>query len=78
MHIHDIFLPYEYPKDWVVDYKWGFNEQVLLNAILTWSDDFSILWPGYFLQKSDPKFAAYFPNSKGRRAQSFWMRKSSI
>lgn len=77
VHIHDIFLPYEYPVDWVMREKWRFDEQILLNAILTWSDAFKILWPGYFLQKSDPRFAACFPYSKGRRAQSFWLRKES-
>jgi hypothetical protein len=75
VHIHDIFLPYEYPKDWIVDYKWGFNEQILLNAILIWSDTFSILWPGFYLQKSNPEFSSSFPYSKGRRAQSFWLLK---
>lgn len=35
IHIQDIFLPYEYPREWIVDYKWGLNEQILLNAILT-------------------------------------------
>ncbi len=78
IHIHDIFLPYEYPKDWVVDYKWGFNEQILLNAILAWSNAFSIVWPGYFLQRSDPNFSNFFPYSKGRRAQSFWLRKREV
>jgi predicted O-methyltransferase YrrM len=77
VHIHDIFLPYEYPVDWIEQERWGFNEQMLLNAILTWSDDFKILWPGHFRQKSDPTFAASFPYSKGRRAQSFWLRKET-
>lgn len=75
VHAHDIFLPYEYPKDWVVDRNWAFNEQFLLNAILTWSDAFSIVWPGYFLQKTDPGFAKHFPYCGGRRAQSFWLLK---
>lgn len=75
IHVHDIFLPYEYPKEWVVDLRWRFNEQFLLNAILAWSDTFSILWPGYFLQRADPNFDVLFPHSNGRRAQSFWLRK---
>jgi methyltransferase family protein len=77
VHIHDIFLPYEYPLEWVENEKWGFNEQILLNAILTWSDAFKILWPGRFQQMSDPTFATSFPHSKGRRAQSFWLRKEN-
>lgn len=75
IHIHDIFLPYEYPQDWIRDHKFGFDEQILLNGILQWSDALQILWPGYLLQKSDPRFAACCPNGNGRRAQSFWVRK---
>jgi hypothetical protein len=74
VHIHDVFLPYEYPRDWVADFKWGFNEQALLNAVLVWSNAFQILWPGYFLQKSDPDFSALFPHWDGR-AQSCWLMK---
>jgi predicted O-methyltransferase YrrM len=75
VHIHDIFLPYEYPQDWVRHLGIAFDEQLLLNGILQWSDALEIIWPGYLLQKSDPRFAACFPYGNGRRAQSFWVHK---
>ncbi|HZF76518.1 MAG TPA: class I SAM-dependent methyltransferase, partial [Acetobacteraceae bacterium] len=34
MHFHDIFLPHEYPADWVVGRGYGWNEQYLLLAFL--------------------------------------------
>lgn len=77
IHAHDIFLPYEYPKEWVIDHKWRFNEQTVLNALLAWSNDFSILWPGHFLQRSNPNFDSLFPHASGRRAQSFWMKREA-
>ena len=30
MHIHDIFLPYEYPRAWVVEHRYGWTERPML------------------------------------------------
>lgn len=35
VHFHDIFLPYEYPRNWIVDERRGWNEQYLLEAYLS-------------------------------------------
>ena len=34
LHFHDIFLPHEYPKDWILARNWAWNEQYLLLAFL--------------------------------------------
>jgi hypothetical protein len=34
VHLHDIFLPYEYPRLWVKDRRWFWNEQYLLYGYL--------------------------------------------
>ena len=34
VHIHDIFLPHDYPRDWVIDENRSWNEQYLLRAVL--------------------------------------------
>ncbi len=34
IHAHDIFLPYDYPRDWVVDQRRAWAEQYLLQAFL--------------------------------------------
>jgi hypothetical protein len=75
VHIHDIFLPYEYPAEWVMQHGYGFNEQYLLQALLSCGEGYSVIWPGYYLQKSFPDFAQHFPHLGGGRAQSFWMVK---
>ncbi|GAA6621359.1 class I SAM-dependent methyltransferase [Scytonema sp. NUACC26] len=75
IHIHDIFLPYEYPRDWVVEQRWGWNEQYLVQCILTISNSFEVLWPGYFLQRSRSDFADHFSHLHNRLAQSLWLRK---
>ena len=75
VHIHDIFLPYEYPQSWVMDIglKWG--EQYLVHAMLSDSRAWEVLWPGYYLQRTMPDFAKHFPHNRGRDAQSLWLRK---
>lgn len=34
VHFHDVFLPYEYPADWVAGRGWAWNEQYLVLAFL--------------------------------------------
>ena len=34
IHVHDIFLPMEYPREWVIDENRSWNEQYLVRALL--------------------------------------------
>jgi hypothetical protein len=54
VHIHDIFLPAEYPKDWVMDHLRFYNEQYLLQAFLTYNSAFEILWAGAYMHLKHP------------------------
>jgi predicted O-methyltransferase YrrM len=74
VHVHDVFLPYEYPAEWVIDGGWGWNEQYLVQALLS-GRSFEVIWPGHFLQRTGYDFSELFPHSRGRRAQSLWLRK---
>ncbi len=49
VHIHDIFLPQEYPKKWVIDEGRNWNEQYLLRAFLQFNDSFEVIWASYFM-----------------------------
>jgi len=75
IHIHDIFLPYDYPEKWIIDGKWNWNEQYLVQCMLMLSDKFEVLWPGYYLQKKIENFSDYFSNIGNRNSQSLWLRK---
>ncbi|WP_146345114.1 class I SAM-dependent methyltransferase [Phaeobacter marinintestinus] len=73
IHVHDVFLPYEYPKRFFYDCpSWG--EQYMLHALLQ-SDGFAMLWPGYHLQQDRPDAVAALPFLGQGRAQSFWVQK---
>jgi Methyltransferase domain len=43
VHVHDIFSPRDYPREWVVERMRLWNEQYLLEAFLTGNDSWKIL-----------------------------------
>ncbi|QWV95063.1 class I SAM-dependent methyltransferase [Geomonas oryzisoli] len=43
VHIHDIFSPQDYPREWVVDEVKFWNEQYLLEAFLTMNREFRVV-----------------------------------
>ena len=77
VHIHDIFIPYEYPRDWVIEkgLKWG--EQYIVQAMLLDETGWEVLWPGHYLQRTLPDFNAHFPHRTEGMSQSLWLRRCS-
>jgi len=78
VHMHDIFLPAEYPKEWVLDDLKFWNEQYLLQAFLSFNSSFEILWAGNYIHLEYPeKLTTAFPSydSGKTRPGSFWMRR---
>ena len=49
VHIHDIFLPFEYRRDWVLDEFRFWTEQYLLQAFLTFNSEFEVLMASSYL-----------------------------
>ena len=79
VHIHDIYLPYEYPRSMIFKEKKFYNEQYLLHALLINNSQFEVVYAGYYLHKhysNDLKNAVprYDPNSH-QKPVSFWIRK---
>ena len=82
VHIHDIYIPYEYPKvHFFGRSKIFWNEQYLLQAFLTDNPKFEILLPGFYAQKDlQSDFRAAFPmvaQGRDRLTSSFWLRKKA-
>jgi hypothetical protein len=74
VHIHDIFLPYDYPPDWANRY---YTEQYLLAvALLAPAQAFDVLLPAQFVAR-DGALAKLVADELGPRAtttaQSFWL-----
>ncbi len=75
VHIHDVFLPYEYPVSWLRDSGLNWTEQYLIQVLLHFGVRFDVLWPGHYLQRTHADFQRHFPNlTAGQLAQSLWLR----
>lgn len=82
VHIHDIFFPKDYPEDWVIQKRNFWTEQYLLQAFLTFNNQFEVLWCGSYMYLKHPeRLQSTFPPPKGLGirenyfSSSFWMRK---
>jgi len=80
VHVHDILLPAEYSKEWVLKYRRFWTEQYLLQAFLTFNDYFEVLWAGNYMHLKHPDkletaFSSYKRDEKKGR-KSFWMKKT--
>jgi predicted O-methyltransferase YrrM len=78
VHVHDIFLPYDYPIEWVDRY---YSEQYVLAAfLLARGDPFRVVWAGNFVGKDEslsalvaPVWDAIGAEIGERGGVSFWM-----
>jgi predicted O-methyltransferase YrrM len=78
IHLHDIFLPFEVSKDWVVDKKLFWNEQLLLAAFMAYNSEFKAMVSNHFVA-FDPILCAAarraFPHTPVIGGGSFWFSR---
>jgi len=75
VHFHDIFWPFEYPRQWILDGR-AWNEAYLLRAFLQYNTEFEILFFNSFAaRRFRPFFEARMPIFLQNPGGSFWMRK---
>jgi predicted O-methyltransferase YrrM len=55
VHVHDIFLPSDYPREAVLTNLCFWSEQYLLQAFLTFNSQFDILWASSAMQQYHPE-----------------------
>jgi hypothetical protein len=78
IHVHDIFLPAEYPRWWVMKEFRFWTEQYLLQAFLAFNTAFEILFATSYLHMQHPdRLEAAFASYSRTKVWpgSFWMRK---
>jgi hypothetical protein len=79
VHVHDIFLPFDYRRDWVMDEFRFWTEQYLLQAFLIFNSEFEVLLANrYVAHRYMEQFKATFPTSPGWGGGSFWMRRKPL
>jgi hypothetical protein len=89
VHVHDIFLPFEYRRDWVMDQFRFWSEQYLLQAFLSFNSEFEVLMANRYLAHRYPEdieaafpilesLKALRPNSVRWYGGSFWIRRKPL
>ena len=78
IHVHDIYLPWEYPREFMEDRSFFWNEQYLLQAFLAFNREFEVLFGAHALARRYPaELEELVPSrSLGRHPSSFWMRRA--
>ena len=76
VHIHDIFFPFEYPREWITEQRRFWTEQYLLQAFLSFNIEFEVLVSSNYLQTyHSAELEQIFPLTKPWQGGSFWMRR---
>lgn len=77
VHLHDIFLPDEYPQSWVMDEQRSWNEQYLLHAFLMHNNAWRVVWMAYYMvSRHMPLITSVFPRCPSLGSGgSFWMQR---
>jgi len=75
IHIHDIFYPFEYLKEWLYEGR-SWNEAYLLRSFLQYNDAFEIIFFNSYLHTFHAdKLTKYLPICTQSPGSNFWMRK---
>jgi predicted O-methyltransferase YrrM len=78
VHIHDAFIPGDYPEPWVSE-GWGWNEIYLLKAFLAFNADFEVLFGVQWMLQNEPDLVERafpgFVHHRERAGGSLWIRR---
>lgn len=75
VHFHDIFFPFEYPKEWVYEGR-AWNEAYVLRAFLQYNNAFRVVLMNTFLERfHETFFRKRMPLCLRNPGASVWIRK---
>jgi len=75
VHIHDIFFPFEYPREWVFGGR-SWNEIYILRAFLSFNSQFTIEMMNTYLEHRYPRrFFERMPLCMKNTGGSIWLRR---
>jgi len=79
VHAHDIFTPRDYPAEWIIERRYLWNEQYLLEAFLSFNKSFEVLAAVNYLAHEHRsellRACPVFAEQPDREPGSFWFRK---
>ncbi len=75
IHFHDIFYPFEYPKEWIYEGR-AWNEAYLLRTFLQYNSGFKIQFFNTFLEYFyEDEFRSEMPLCMKNKGGSIWIKK---
>lgn len=75
IHFHDIFYPFEYPKEWVYGGR-NWNESYMIRAFLMNNEKYNICLFSHYLHLHFPKLFDKMPLTKENLGGSLWLEKN--
>lgn len=75
IHFHDVFYPFEYPLDWVLN-GWNWNEDYFLKAFLMYNNTFSIRLFSNYLHVHHKEAFKDMPMTYLNTGGNFWIQKN--
>lgn len=76
IHFHDIFYPFEYPREWVLEGR-AWNENYMIRAFLSFNNEFKIVFFGsYLMQFHRDLFAREMPLCLLNPGGSIWLQRA--
>jgi predicted O-methyltransferase YrrM len=78
VHVHDIYLPWEYPREFMEERNFFWNEQYLLQAFLAFNEEFEVLFGAHALARRFPgDLAELLPSgAPGPHPSALWLRRT--
>jgi hypothetical protein len=77
IHFHDVFWPFEYPKDWVL-HGTNWNELYALHGFLVHNNAYSVQCFSHFLHSRQELLFAEMPATRQNWGGNLWLRKLEI
>jgi predicted O-methyltransferase YrrM len=76
VHIHDMFWPFEYPRQWAVDENRSWNELYAVRAFLTNNSAWRVVVFNDYLSKLErPMIEATFPQFLNNSGGALWLQR---
>lgn len=77
VHVHDVFLPFDYPLRWRNGMRRFFNEQYVLQAFLAFNSSFRVMFAARYLAANFPEHltAAFASFERDLEPGCFWMER---
>ncbi len=76
IHVHDIYLPWEYPKELLLEANRFWSEQYLLQAYLAENDHVEVMFASNYMTREHPSVLEnLLPRGRAAYGASFWLRK---